>query len=322
MNKVAATTDEAQGVEIPVRSEVVPSGTVEASTTAWRRRLSGDIDNVVLKALRKEPGRRYASVEQFAEDIRRHLDGLPVIATKGSWRYRAEKFVRRHTVGVGAAVLVTLAVLGGVGATVREARIAAANARRADHRFNDVRKLANSFLFEFHDAIEHLQGSTPARELVVKRALEYLDSLSQEAGTDATLRLELVNAYEKVGSVQGSPYRDNLGNVQGALQSFQKAGTILDQLVKASPQNQDLRSQLARDYGEIGDILDASGDLNAAMKRLPQGIGCAGGREAPEHEGEDSAEIMYDRYGTGLMESGDVGQAVENFKSLLRCSIN
>ena len=165
------------------------------------RRLRGDLDNIVLKALRKEPAQRYASVEQFAEDIRRHLEGLPVIATRGSWTYRVRKFVLRHKVSVSAAAIMILAILGGAAATVREARIAAANARRAERRFNDVRKLANSFLFEFHDSIEHLQGSTPARELVVKRALEYLDSLSQESGSDPTLQRELVRAYEKVGDV-------------------------------------------------------------------------------------------------------------------------
>lgn len=317
MNKTATTIGEGRGVKGPITGTAgceVPSGTIEGSTPVLRRRLSGDIDNIVLKALRKEPVRRYASVEQFAEDIRRHLDGLPVNATKASWSYRAGKVVRRHKVGVGAAVLVVLAVLSGVGATVREARIAAANARRADRRFNDVRKLANSFLFEFHDAIEHLQGSTPARELVVKRALEYLDSLSQEEGTDATLRLELVNAYEKVGSVQGSPYRDNLGNFQGALQSFQKAAAILEQLVKASPQNQDLRSQLGRDYGEIGDILDASGDLNAAMDNYRKGLDALEAEKHPNVKAKIRAESMYDRYGLGLTESGDLVQAVENFK--------
>ena len=58
-----------------------------------RRRLDGDLDDIVLKALRKEPDLRYASVEQFSEDIRRHLEGLPVAARKGSWHYRAAKFV-------------------------------------------------------------------------------------------------------------------------------------------------------------------------------------------------------------------------------------
>ena len=199
-------------------------GAARAKTsTRQQRRLKGDLDNIVLKALREEPSRRYASVEQFAEDIRRHLDGLPVTATRGSWTYRTKKFVRRHRVAAISASVVLIAILAGVVSTVREARIAAANARRAERRFNDVRKLANSFLFEFHDSIEHLQGSTPARELVVKRALEYLDSLSQEAGSDPTLQLELVTAYGESGTVQGSPYRDNLGNSKGARESFGKS---------------------------------------------------------------------------------------------------
>jgi len=68
-----------------------------------QRRLKGDLDNIVLKALRKEPSRRYASAEQLAEDIRRHLQGLPVAATPDSLSYRAKKFVQRHRAGVARA---------------------------------------------------------------------------------------------------------------------------------------------------------------------------------------------------------------------------
>jgi eukaryotic-like serine/threonine-protein kinase len=216
-----------------------------------------------------------------------------------------------------ASVLVVLAVLGGVAATVREARIAAANARRAERRFNDVRKLANSFLFEFHDAIEHLQGSTPARELVVKRALEYLDSLSAEAGSDLSLRHDLATAYEKVGNVQGSPYRDNLGDTKGALVSFRKAVTLREQLVQASPQDQDLRGELARDYGEIGDVFSASGDLKAAMDSYRKGLAVLASDLHPNMKTQIRMEILCDRYGRGLAESGDPAHAVESFQRAL-----
>jgi len=84
--------------------------------------LRGELDNIVLKALRKEPGSRYASVEQFADDIRRHLNGLPVLAIKGSRTYRAKKFVLRHKAAVSAAAIVIVAILGGAAATIREAR--------------------------------------------------------------------------------------------------------------------------------------------------------------------------------------------------------
>lgn len=278
-----------------------------------RRILAGDLDDIVLMALRKEPSLRYASVEQFADDIRLHLDGLPVAATKSSWKYRARKFARRHTTGLAAAAVVVLAVLAGVGATLREARIAAANAQRAERRFTDVRHLANSFLFEFHDAIEHLPGSTPARELVVKRALEYLDSLSQEAGSDSSLRSELAVAYEKVGDVQGSPYRDNLGNFQGALASFQKSIAIREQLIQSSPRDQDLRSLLARNYGEIGDVFTATGDLKAALTSYHRGLDVLM-NQPPSVKSRIRMEILYVRYGVGLAQSGDLTQAVDSYQ--------
>jgi len=89
------------------------------------RQLRGDIDNIVLKALRKEPTRRYASVELLAEDIRRHLQGLPVMATPDSASYRVGKFVRRHRAGVGAtAGLISMLFVFAVVMAVLAGRIA------------------------------------------------------------------------------------------------------------------------------------------------------------------------------------------------------
>ena len=286
----------------------------EGSPAKLQRRLAGDLDAILLMALRKEPARRYGSVEQFAEDIRRHLEGQPVRARKGSWTYRAEKFVRRHKVGMAAAVVVVLAIAGGVGATVREARIAQANARRAQKRFDDVRKLANSILFEVHDAIQHLAGSTPARELIVKRALEYLDSLSQEAGSDMSLRRELALAYEKVGNVQGAPNRDNLGNFPGALESFRKAVAIREGLVQAAPNDEQLQTELARDYGEIGDIVQAMGDLQHALESYRKGLAMLAAIPKPATKTRVETEILDVRYGNALANSGELDRAVETYR--------
>jgi serine/threonine protein kinase len=78
------------------------------------RQLRGDLDNIVLMALRKEPERRYSSVEQLSEDIRRHLDGRPVIARKDTVGYRAGKFIQRHKLGLAAVALVILSLVGGI----------------------------------------------------------------------------------------------------------------------------------------------------------------------------------------------------------------
>ncbi|HKU25045.1 MAG TPA: protein kinase [Candidatus Sulfotelmatobacter sp.] len=234
-------------------------------TTKLSRRLAGGLDDIVLKALRKEPEHRYESVERLSADIRREMQGLPVQARKGSWRYRSSKFVGRHRIGMIAAVLVALTVLGGVVATVREARIASANARRAERRFNDVRKLANSLLFEIHDSIKDLPGSTPARKLLVTRALDYLDSLSQEVKGDAALQRELAAAYQRIGDVQGQPRQANLGDPAGAEASYRKALAIREALAASDPRNIEIRRELVPSYGKLSDLLRSMGDLRGAM---------------------------------------------------------
>ncbi len=97
-----------------------------------QRLLKGDLDNIVLKALRKEPERRYKSVEQFSEDIRRYLEGLPVIARKDTFVYRTSKFMARNRAAVAAAVLILLTLIGGIVATTWQARRAREQARIAE----------------------------------------------------------------------------------------------------------------------------------------------------------------------------------------------
>ena len=230
-----------------------------------RRRLKGDLDNIVLKALRKEPNRRYASVEQLAEDVRRHLQGLPVAATPDSLSYRANKFIRRHAVGVTAIALIVITIAGGVVATARQARIAEANRRRAETRFNDVRKLANSLIFEVHDSIADLPGATKARKVILQRALEYLDSLSKEAGNEPDLLRELATGYERIGALQGDPLDPNLGDIKGAAISLKKSVDLRESLARLNPKNSKDQLELAiayLDYSEFesgvrGDIASA-----------------------------------------------------------------
>ena len=234
--------------------------------------LAGDLDAIVLTALRKEPERRYASVGQFSDDIRLYLAGAPVSARPDAWSYRAGKFVTRHRVGVAAAALVGVALTTGLGVALWQAQIARrerveadAQRARAERRFNDVRKLAGSFLFEFHDAVAPLAGSTPARKLVVSKALEYLDGLAREAAGDASLQQELAEAYDKVGDVQGNPSQANLGDVAGALDSYRKAEAIRRTLVEQTPGDVERQERLATSAVKIADALIGRGDLKAAV---------------------------------------------------------
>jgi non-specific serine/threonine protein kinase/serine/threonine-protein kinase len=228
--------------------------------------LRGDLDNIVLKALRKEPERRYASVQEFSEDIRRHLEGLPVTASPDTFAYRARKFVRRHKAGVLAAAVVVITLLTATAITAWQARVARAERAKAEQRFNDVRKLANSMVFELHDSILDLPGSTPSRELLVSRALEYLDKLASEAGQDSSLQLELASAYDKIGKIQGGLFTSNLGRRKEADVSFRKALAIREALVAREPNNILFRRWLITSYTRMATVLQVQADLPGALE--------------------------------------------------------
>ena len=193
---------------------VLPS--LAAEDPSARRFLRGDSDNILLKALEKDSARRYPTVDAMAEDVRRHLDGRPVRARRATWRYRLSKFVMCNRWGVVAGALIALALAGGMASTLWEAW-------RAERRYREVRQLTSYYLFEVHDAIRNLPGSTAARRIIVGRALEYLDRLSRESSDDGPLQLELAAAYLQIGDVQGKPYTPNLGESEAAILSYGRA---------------------------------------------------------------------------------------------------
>jgi non-specific serine/threonine protein kinase/serine/threonine-protein kinase len=227
--------------------------------------LRGDLDNVVLMALRKEPERRYASVDQFADDLRRHLEGRPVAARKDTLLYRTTKFVSRHRAGVAAAALAVLLLAGALVTALQQARAARRERAAADARFREVRELADSFLFEFHDAIKDLPGATPARQLVVRRALEYLERLSTLRTHDASLQREVATAYERVAKVQGGLLESHLGETRGAQESLVKAIALREELTRRDPGNAADQEALAEARLQLSEVLMAEGDARAAV---------------------------------------------------------
>jgi non-specific serine/threonine protein kinase/serine/threonine-protein kinase len=194
-------------------------------------RIDRDLDLIVLKALRKEPDRRYGSVQQLADDVVRYVQGLPVLAAPDGAAYRARKFVGRHATSVGAAIVVALALVASTAVALWQAHVATTQRTLAERRFADVRRLANSFLFEFHDSIANVPGTLSARQLVTTRAAEYLDRLSQEAQGDPTLQRELATAYVRLGMILGGGGVANLGDIKGAETQYQRALAIFRALV-------------------------------------------------------------------------------------------
>ncbi len=262
--------------EAPVPSSVVQS--------PFRAQLQGDLDNIILRALRKEPGHRYPSVRQLAEDVERYLTGRAVCATKPTWRYRCGKLIKRNRLGVGLSCLSLVTLLAGTVTTTWQWRTAQGERERAERRFTELRALANTIVFELPGAIEKLPGSTEIRKRLLDQGVAYLDSLAQERRHDPKLLRELGNAYFKLATVQGNPMQPNVGDSAGALASYHKSLALREALLARLPADGQIAVEVADTYKFLSTVhgfageLDRAGDfaercIDLMETRFPQGQG-------------------------------------------------
>ncbi len=226
--------------------------------------LRGDLDNIVLKALQKEKEFRYNSVEQFADDIKNYLNGLPVKAHPQSFEYRASKFIKRNRLAVSLAAVAVLLIAGGVVATIWQSFEARRQQQIAEQNFNQVRKIANSLILDYHDEIAKLDGSTNLREKLVVDGVNYLDAVSSENADNPELLKESAIAYRKIGDVQGIPYGGNLGKPDEAVENYQKSINLLEKAVALAPSDLSLKDELVKSYRSLGMVKFRSGDKEQA----------------------------------------------------------
>jgi eukaryotic-like serine/threonine-protein kinase len=209
------------------------STTEPALTRAQRRRLRGDLDAVVMMALRKDPSRRYVNAAELGDDIFRHMESLPVRARRGAWSYRVNRFVLRHRVVFGAAMLANVALFAGLGTAVYQSIEADRQRERAERNLATVREFANVLIFDVHKAIAKLPGATAARKLVVDKALAYLEKVSVDMQANPALQLEIAQAYRRLAEIQGMPHNASLGDHAGAMSNYRRVLQILDGLPAA-----------------------------------------------------------------------------------------
>lgn len=215
--------------------ETEPAPPSAAAGGEARAALRGDLDNIVLKCLRKDPAERYATVEALAADLRAWLAGLPVAATAPTWRYRVGKWVKRNKAQAAALAALAASVIAGTAATAWQARQAQAARERAEARSVEIQKFSRSLLFEIHDSIGRLPGATEPQALLLKRAMEFFDGTASGAGDDTRLKLELAEGYRRLGSVLGGGQSNNLGRLREALEAFNKGLKLAESAVREQP---------------------------------------------------------------------------------------
>jgi serine/threonine protein kinase len=278
-----------------------------------------DLDNIVVMAMAKDPSRRYASADELAQDLRRYISCRPVLARKDSFRYRATKFIARHRTGSIALGLLALSLSAGIGTTLWEAHVARIERARADRRFNDVRELADSLIFDLDNSIRTLPGATAARKLVVDRGLKYLDRLSAEAGDNNPLRRELAVGYSKLAEVQGVSGVANLGNRPAAILSLQKAARLREQVLAAEPTSVSDRRALADNYDRLGDLFLQVGERQKTEEMDRKSLRIRQDLFPLLPPGRANKELAFSFYQTGQhrLQNGDALGSIASFQQAL-----
>jgi eukaryotic-like serine/threonine-protein kinase len=247
-----------------------------------KKTLRGDLDNIVLMALRKDPARRYASAEQFSEDIRRYLAHEPVIAHADSLAYRANKFVRRNRWSVAFASIAVVGLIGGITATTYQAKVARdaqalaeAERARAEKHFASVRGVVNDVLFATHDRLANISGTTAIRTSLIENATRYLEKLSREDGalSNASILREAGNGWLRLANIHGQTTNGgSTANIESARVSY---GNAVDYLVKATnlePRSAISLASLVLAQRTFGVFLSNQGDAEASKRLLTQSV--------------------------------------------------
>jgi serine/threonine protein kinase/tetratricopeptide (TPR) repeat protein len=230
--------------------------------------LRGDLDNIILKALRKDRERRYLSVQEFSEDIRRHLTGLPVSARPDTIGYRAGKFIQRHKAGVAAAALVIITLFTATIVTSWQARIARRERAKAERRFADQRRLANSLMTEVQGSLKDVLQAAPTQRILAQKSLEYLNNLAKDAGDDPELLGELARAYINVGYLQAWTLQDN----PAALLSYERAIELCQKRVALEPDSLPAKRELDDALSSRIESLRLIGDYDDVVTTFSEAI--------------------------------------------------
>lgn len=249
-----------------------------ARPSTIRRQINDEIETIVLTALAKEKERRYQSAGELARDIRRYLSGEPIEAKRDAGWYVIRKTLNRHKFAVAFAATVGLLIIGGgigMGGMWRQAEgaraVAVVERDRAEDNLDAVRDLANTFLYDFNDSIANLRGATKAREIVLSKALQYLELLAAQPDPGPRAIESLADAHERVGDLYGRLFAANMGTTEQAADHYAQALELRTRLAEANPGDHHHLSRLAGVWESIGENRFKQEDFAGSLEALQQG---------------------------------------------------
>ena len=212
-----------------------------------RRFLIGDLDNIILKAMAGEPERRYSSVAAFSADLERLLANEPVEARASTVAYRASRFVARNRLAVALSAGFLAALVGALIVTSRLYVEAEAARTDAAARFDDVRSLATSVMFDLYDDIADIPGTVSARRSLATTAQTYLGRLTERADAPYEVRLESALGFSRLAKILNQEAVAESGERASANVAYERAAQMFLQLDAETPGNPDV----LRPWGEL-----------------------------------------------------------------------
>lgn len=254
--------------------------------------VQGDLDAIVLMAMRKRPGQRYQTVVQLGDDIRRFLRQEPVAARGDAVSYRAGKFVRRHRGSVALAGASLLGILLASAAALYQASVAndarqrAEEQRaRAERNLVRARKLANDSLFAVHDSLRNVPGTTATRALVAEKVSLALDEMARDAsGRDVDLLREAGSSWSRLAIIQSQTAGASTGETRKADGSFRHAIEMLSAAFVAQPDSADIATSLVRSLRVYGVYLATNNRVAEAPVWLQRAVTIASAFARPSPE--------------------------------------
>lgn len=233
------------------------------------RMLRGDLDNILGKALAINPSDRYASVAAFSTDIDRYLANEPVDARADSFAYRANRFVARNRGVVVFSAALLLSLLVGLAATTWSYLRAEAARTDAMARYDQVRSLAKTMMFDVYDDVAKIPGTTSVRADLAATAQEYLATLVSGQDAPVEVQLEAAQGYSRLYTILNREAVDDVDDRARAIEAWDKAIGILNNVTLASPQSSEAWQALGELYSNrASDKLTLDNDPEAAREML------------------------------------------------------
>jgi serine/threonine protein kinase len=263
----------------------ISNGRIAPPSELWAG-LKGDLEVILMKALRTEPQERYTSVDAFADDLHRYLDRRPVEARSSDLWYRTRKLLRHYWAPAAATAVVIASLSAGLYLANRQRLI-------AEHRFAQLRQLSNRII-DLDRAIRTLPGSVEARRRLVSASLEYLEGLSPDARNDVDLAQEISDGYWRMARIQGVNAEFNLGDSAKAEDSLRKADTLIESVLASRPLDRSalLRSAvIAHDRMIVADTEDRRADILLHTRKTVDRLEAFLRLNAPQSERKEAASL-------------------------------